>query len=64
TDGRTIQGSKIESSHGITSLLSEMQMVRPSGPNRFAFAQPEEACASPDMGADPARRKGANRLGP
>src|SRR5205823_10238524 len=41
TDGRTIEGSKIESSHGITSLLSEMQMVRPNGPDRFGFAQPE-----------------------
>src|SRR5262249_33120106 len=43
TDGRTIEGSKIESSHGITSLLSEMQMVRhwPDG-----FAQPQGACTN------------------
>src|SRR5207249_3803478 len=39
TDGRTIEGSKIESSHGITSLLSEMQMVR-HWPDRFACAAP------------------------
>src|SRR5262249_61591318 len=44
TDGRTIEGSKIESSHGITSLLSEMRMVRPSGPDRFACAA-QGACA-------------------
>src|SRR5713101_6138955 len=45
TDGRTIEGSKIESSHGITSLLSEMRMVRRAGPDRL-LAHPRRACAT------------------
>src|ERR1044072_2184320 len=32
-DGRTIKGSKIESSHGISSM-SDMRKVRPEGPDR------------------------------
>src|SRR5262245_52717232 len=45
TDGRTIEGSKIESSHGITSLLSEMRLIRPEG-RTGCFAQPERPARS------------------
>src|SRR5262249_49625191 len=56
TDGRTIEGSKIESSHGITSWLSEMRMVRPAGRTGL-LAQPRGACAKPMWGS----RRGATR---
>src|SRR5262249_18510796 len=56
TDGRTIEGSKIESSHGITSWLSEMRMVRPAGRTGL-LAQPRGACANPMWGS----RGGAKR---
>src|SRR6266481_1017939 len=47
TDGRTIEGSKIESSHGITSWLSEMRVVRPSGPDRLCLLRsPQKAYAA------------------
>src|SRR5919198_2151009 len=45
TDGRTIEGSKIESSHGITSLLSEMRLIRPGGPDRLLCAA-RRACTT------------------
>src|SRR5262249_22607163 len=32
-DGRTIEGSKIKRTHRISSVLSDMGMVRPSGPD-------------------------------
>src|SRR6516165_7213548 len=56
TDGRTIEGSKIESSHGITSWLSEMRVVRPAGRTGL-LAQPQGACANPMWGS----RRGATR---
>src|SRR5262245_22315720 len=47
TDGRTIEGSKIESSHGITSLVERNADGPPSGPDRFCFRRsPREACAT------------------
>src|SRR5262245_6810541 len=62
TDGRTIEGSKIESSHGITSLLSEMQMVRPRG-RTGCFLRSPKGLRDRDMGVDPQERKGSNHLG-
>src|SRR6185312_4880738 len=61
TDSRTIEGSKIESSHGISSLLSEMRLIRPNGPDR-GFAHPIWACAISMWGSAPALARGANRL--
>src|SRR6266513_732115 len=49
-DSRTIEGSKIESSHGISSLLSDMRMVRPQGAGPVFCAAPL-GLHSPYMGA-------------
>src|SRR5262249_55184218 len=66
TDGGTIEGSKIECSHGITSKLSEMRKVRPQGPDRLLCASPW-GLRSPDVGtgftACKGRTKGLKREG-
>src|SRR4051812_31867994 len=49
TDGGPIEGSKIESTHVISSL-SDMWLVRPNGPDR-GMRRPEVACANSIWGA-------------
>src|SRR5262249_37441957 len=60
TDGRTIEGSKIESSHGITSKFERNADGPPEGPNRL-IAHPHWGPRSPDVGAVQAGRKGRRR---
>src|SRR5262249_9721088 len=62
TDGRTIEGSKIESSHGITSLVERNADGPPSGPDRFCCAAPE-ACAVPIWGVSGTTARGLKAWG-
>src|SRR5437667_1642145 len=61
-DGGTIEGSKIESSHGITSLLSEMRLIRPKG-RTGCFLRSPKGLRNAHMGVDPGQRKGVKLLG-
>src|SRR5580704_9816101 len=61
-DGYTVEGSKIECTHSMTSCLSDMRTVRPQGPT-FRITQPYGLRVS-YLRTHPSLRKGLNRIFP